>query len=61
MVTLTDPDLSTDEDGVPNSWNHGRSMGATSPPPPPPPPTDSAPASPVTPRSRSATMMSRGK
>jgi len=56
-----DPDLSTDEDGVPNSWNHGRSMGATSPPPPPPPPTDSAPASPVTPRSRSATMMSRAE
>jgi len=48
-----------DDDGVPVSRNQGRSVGATSPPPPPPQPTESAPASPVTPRSRNATMLSR--
>lgn len=53
-----DPDLSGEEDGLPVSRNHGRSVGA-SPPPPPPPPTGSAPASPVTPRSRTATLLSR--
>lgn len=66
MVTLTekywqDPDLSSDEDGLPVSRNHGRTVDATSPPPPPPPPTESAPASPVTLRSRSGTSLSRGR
>lgn len=56
-----DPDLSSDEDGLPVSRNHGRSVDATSPPPPPPPPTESAPASPVTLRSRSGTTLSRAQ
>jgi len=54
-----DPDLSTDEDGLPVSRNHGRSVGATSTPPPPPPPTESVPASPVTLRSQTAMLPSK--
>ena len=66
MVTLTEsywqnPDLSTDEDGLPVSRNHGRSVGPTSPPPPPPPPAESAPATPVAPRSQAGTLLSRGR
>lgn len=66
MVTLTekhwkDSDLSSDEDGLPVSRNPGRSGNTTSPPPPPPPPTASAPASPVTLRSRAGTLLPRGR
>jgi len=66
MVTLTetfwkDPDLSSDEDGLPVSRNHGRGVGAASPPPPPPPPTESAPVTPVPMRSQSGTSLSRGR
>lgn len=66
MVTLTekmwqDSDLSSDEDGLPVTRNQGRSVDEKSPPPPPPPPTDSVPASPVSPRARTETTLSRGK
>lgn len=56
-----DSDLSSDEDGLPISRSHGRSVDAKSPPPPPPPPTASAPASPLSSRSRTGTTLSRSQ
>lgn len=56
-----DSDLSSDEDGLPTSWRGRNDVAAISPPPPPPPPVGSAPASPITPRSRSGTAISRGR
>ncbi|XP_023706894.1 uncharacterized protein LOC111864102 [Cryptotermes secundus] len=54
-----DSDLSSDEDGLPTSRRRKNDVGVTSPPPPPPPPTSSVPASPVTLRSQSGTLVSR--
>ncbi|XP_021939379.1 epidermal growth factor receptor kinase substrate 8-like isoform X2 [Zootermopsis nevadensis] len=51
-----DSDLSSDEDGLPTPRMRRNDADSVSPPPPPPPPADSTP---VNPRSRSGTLLSR--